>query len=392
VDLKVLFLSIYDPYEHVYGAGNHLRNLSESLKNLGCEVHVLVPGAKTRSSSKNGIYFHYLKSSPFRSIGEGIAFSLSSFRSVNEICDNYKIDVVHSQSPSGFGYALFQKKNRPFVVTLHGTSFGEIESYLNVPLSNVSINILRDAAVTQPLWALLTSIEYKKATKVIAVSNYLAKEADKYYHLPKGKVISIYNGVNLPDPKTSPTADAARVPNVLFVGRLVWRKGAQYLVDAAPQILSKYPDAKIRIVGLGEQKASLEKRVENLKITHAVEFLGKVSASQLRELYSQTDVFVQPSLYEPFGITILEAMSFSKPVIASCVGGIPEIINQGVDGLLVEPGNVLQLGGSILSLFSDSSIRRKYGRNAYEKVRTEFTWAKVARRTLKLYEDLLMNS
>jgi glycosyltransferase involved in cell wall biosynthesis len=388
--LKVLFLSIYDPYEHIFGAGNHLRNLSETLRDLGCEIHILIPGSKTNTQTKNGLYLHTVKTNLLRSQGNGIVFSATSYRSVNRICNDYKIDIIHSQSPSGFGYSIFRNKKRPFVVTLHGTSFGELSAYSNVPFSNFSTALMRDAILVQPLFALFTSIEYKRANKIIAVSKYLTQEAKNFYHLPKEKIVPIYNGVNLPELKSS-SSETEEGQNVLFVGRLIWRKGAQYLIDAFPQVLSAYPDAKITIVGSGEQKKFLQEKVKQLKIDDSVQFLSNVPSDRLWELYSQADVFIQPSLYEPLGITVLEAMSFSKPVIASRVGGIPELVQNGVNGLLVEPGNTNQLVEATKRLFSDPSLGRKYGQNAREKVEAQYTWKKIGQKTLQLYEELLVN-
>ena len=94
-------------------------------------------------------------------------------------------------------------------------------------------------------------------------------------------------------------------------------------------------------------------------------------------------------LYEPFGITILEAMSMRKPVVATRVGGIPEIITNEVEGLLVEPGNSLQLAKAISRMFSDSSERRRFGSNARKRVEKEFTWETIARKTFEFYSNLL---
>jgi glycosyltransferase involved in cell wall biosynthesis len=236
--------------------------------------------------------------------------------------------------------------------------------------------------------AFLTNIEYKYADKVVAVSKYSAEEARSYYHLARDKVISIYNGVNLPDLNVRSVEDQC-ARHILFVGRLIWRKGARYLIDAIPQVLIEFKDTQIKIVGSGEQKPFLEERARQLGIDKSVQFLGNVSAEDLASLYSEADIYVQPSLYEPLAITVLEAMSNGKPIVASRVGGIPELVTSGVEGLLVEPENAFQLGEAITNLFSDSTLRRKYGRNARRKVETGFTWTKIAQQTLNLYEDLL---
>jgi glycosyltransferase involved in cell wall biosynthesis len=310
-------------------------------------------------------------------------------RVINKICKRYDIDVVHGQSPSSFGYALARKR-LPLVVTLHGTSYGEIISYFGIPLSSISFASIRDAILTQPLWAFLTSLEYRFADKVIAVSEAIASEASRFYHLPKDKIAVIYNGVN---PSYSPDGNAREVENenqmILFVGRLIWRKGAKFIIDAMPQILAEYPDAKLFLVGHGEQEKILKKHVNELRIENSVFFLGKISDEELFHLYQETNVYVQPSLYEPLGIAIMEAMSMGKPVVASRTGGIQELIKGGEEGILVEPGNSLQLGKAILDVFSDSSFGKKMGDNARRRALRDFAWKAIAQKTLKLYENVL---
>jgi glycosyltransferase involved in cell wall biosynthesis len=176
---------------------------------------------------------------------------------------------------------------------------------------------------------------------------------------------------------------------ILSVGRLVWRKGYKYLIDAMLHVLSEYPNAKLVIVGHGEQGIPLQIYVKKLGIDGSVRFLDNVSREKLYSLYSEAEVYVQPSLYEPFGITILEAMSMRKPVVATSVGGIQEIITNGVEGLLVEPRNSSQLADAVINLLSDSSLRRKLGNKARERVEKEFTWEAIAKKNLALYNNLL---
>ncbi len=385
--MRVLFISVYNPYgKHGTGPGNHLRNLSEALQNLGCEVHILMPGKETSVKEKNGIILHLLKSHS-KLIGRDILFSLSCSKLVNQICDEYGIDVVHGESASSFGYALLNGRKRPYVVTIHSTAFGEISSYSTVPFSNITFGIARDVLVVQPIWHFLTKIECKFADRVVADSESIAEEARRYYRLKVNKVIPIYCGVKLTDTNER-SVENQNARNILFVGRLVWRKGAWYLIDAIPRVLTEFKDTKIKIAGSGEQKLFLEERTKKIGIDKSIQFLGSVSAEDLQHLYSEADIYVQPSLYEPLGIAVLEAMSMGKPIIASRVGGIPEMVTSGKEGLLVEPGNSFQLGEAIIHLISDSSLRRRYGRNARRKVETEFTWQKIAQQTLNLYEDL----
>lgn len=372
------------------GPRAHLRGLSKSLGKLGCEVHILVLNSTTIGRVVDGVQLHSFSPSlnPFLSIAvtRDYFFSLISFREVDRLCREYKMDIIHGQSPSSYGYGLQRRGDIPFVVTLHGTSFGEFASYFDVPLSSVNLNIIF-GAVGEMLAAFLTNIEYKCADKVIAVSKATAEETVRFYRLPKERVVAIHNGIDLPS--STDLREENEEHTILSVGRLTWRKGYKYLIEAMPNVLSEYPNAKLLLVGEGDQRMPLVQHARKLGIENSVLFLGKVSAERLHSLYHEADVYVQPSLYEPLGITILEAMSMRKPVVASRVGGIPELITNGVEGLLVEPGNSLQLARAIANILADSSCRRRFASNARKRVEKEFTWEAIAKKTFEFYTSLL---
>jgi glycosyltransferase involved in cell wall biosynthesis len=387
-NLRVLFLSLYDPCE-VSSISNHLRYLSKALNDIGCEVHILALGSEAENRDINGIQLHYVEPHFFRSFGKGFMFSLSSIGVTNKISKNYGIDIVHGQSPSSFGYALLSRARCPFVVTFHGTSFGEISSHSTVSIRNINFGLIRAAMFVQPSTAFLTIIEYKYADKLVAVSKAVALEAAMFYRLPEDKIVVIHNGVCLPRVSNVEIEDQNASQVILFVGRLIWRKGVKYLIDAMPKILAEYVDTKLLVVGNGEQRPFLEKRAEKLGIENSVQFLGNVSSENLYSLYNEADVYVQPSLYEPCGLAVLEAMSMGKSTVATRVGGIPELVTNGVEGLLVQPRNSLQLARAIINVFSDPSCRRRFGSNARKKVEREFTWEAIAKKTFEFYKNLL---
>lgn len=390
--LRVLFLSLFNPFVGESGPGSHLRGLSQSLNKLGCEVHILVLGSENSTRVVNGVQTHCLSSSsnPLLRIpvAKDSVSSLRARKEVDRLSREYKIDIVHGQSPSSYGYGLLRRLDIPFVVTLHGTSFGELLSYSGVPLSFINPTLIYNATFEMVL-AFQTYIEYRCADKVIAVSKATAEETERFYHLSRERVVAIHNGIDLSVFTDSrPEEDGKHT--LLSVGRLAWRKGYKFLIDAMPNVLSEYPNAKLLLVGdVITKNVPLQQQVRKLGIENSVHFLGRVPPERLYSLYHEADVYVQPSLYEPFGITILEAMSMGKPIVATRVGGIPELITNGVEGLLVESGNSLELARAIINVFSDSSRRKCFGRNARKRVEREFTWETIAKKTLELYKNLL---
>jgi glycosyltransferase involved in cell wall biosynthesis len=394
--ISIVIPAAFDPFVSETGPGAHVRGLSQSLCRLGCEVHILVPNSKDGNRTVNGVQLHYVSTSvnPFPDIpiAKDYVFSLISSARFREVVDGYcrehEVDIIHGMTPSLYEYGRMRKGHILSVITMHATAFGEFVSYFDVPLSFINPPLIINA-MSEMLNVFLGYPLFKRVDKVIAVSKAIKEELVRVYHLPRERVVAIHNGIDLSS-FTDLRVQEGKEHTILSVGRLAWRKGYKYLIDAMPNVLSEYSNAKLLLVGdVVTNEVPLQQYVRKRGIENSVLFLGNVSAERLFSLYHEAEVYVQPSLYEPFGITILEAMSMRKPVVATRVGGIPEIITNGAEGLLVEPRNSLQLGKAIINVFSDSSCRRRFGSNARKRVEREFTWEVIAKKTLEFYTNLL---
>lgn len=255
---------------------------------------------------------------------------------------------------------------------------------------------------------------YQNADGVIAVSRSMKEDVHKLYDVPLERIEIIHNGINLDQYK--PTIDPQvldrhgidrEVPYVLFVGRITRQKGIIHLVNAIRSI-----DAGVQIVlcagapdtrEIGEE---MERAVEEARrhtanpIIWIPEMLPK---EEITVLYSQASVFVCPSVYEPFGIINLEAMACETPVVASQIGGIPEVVIPEKTGLLVaidprsktdvEPANPQRfsadLAAAINQLLRVPEASRKMGKQARKRVEALFGWASVAAQTLGFYQKTL---
>lgn len=349
-------------------------------------MHILTIKKEVGGEINNHVYLHYFDSPLSTRFVQWLTFSIFSAKKIRSLCRNFGIDIIHDRSPSYNGSVLIKDKKLPFVVSLHGTSFGEITSYLKIPFNYASKSLLYDATIAQPSWAFLTRLEYKSAKKILAVSKAVADEAVRYYRLPNEKLVVVHNGVHILQVKEKEEENV-----ILSVGRMVWRKGFTYLIGAMPHILKEHPETKLILVGDGAYKRFLQDYVRKLRIQNSVLFYGNMPREKLFHLYARAQLYVQPSLYEPLGNTILEAMASEKPVIATNVGGIPEIITHGKDGLLIKPHSSLQIAQATKLLFSDASYRKNLGQNAKAKVKTHFSWESAAKKTLQIYEELLHN-
>jgi glycogen(starch) synthase len=181
----------------------------------------------------------------------------------------------------------------------------------------------------------------------------------------------------------------------LFVGRLVWIKGVDKLIRAMPYVLEKVPNAKLVIVGLGDMRDYLERLVRNLNLQDVVKFRFEFIPEEERIAhYAACDVAVYPSLYEPFGIVTLEAMSMEKPVVVGATGvsGMKEIVvTSGQDqcGFHINPNDPADIAWGIVNAIKDPEKKIQFGRNGRKRVLERFTWEQAAERTIQLYTELL---
>ncbi|MEM2386247.1 MAG: glycosyltransferase family 4 protein, partial [Candidatus Bathyarchaeia archaeon] len=213
-----------------------------------------------------------------------------------------------------------------------------------------------------------------------------------------------YNGVDPQkyDPQTVSQDQTARLrefygikpedPMILFIGRLVGVKGVDKLVMAMPHVLRKIPNAKLVIVGIGDLQDYLVNLVRMMKLQDSVKFNFQFLTEEERIIhYAACDVAVFPSLYEPFGIVTLEAMSMERPVVVGAAGvsGMREIVipfSEEQCGFHINPNDPADIAWGILSALENPEKKKWLGKNGRRRVLNEFTWDKIAEKTLVLYE------
>jgi glycosyltransferase involved in cell wall biosynthesis len=201
-----------------------------------------------------------------------------------------------------------------------------------------------------------------------------------------------YNGLDLEDFSRLPTR-RSRTASVLFVGGLEPRKGLEYLVLAMEQVVHEIPDARLVAVaktGFGgtDDWHFFEQLAGRAGLMDNVDFQESVSQETLLGFYSDCDILVLPSRTEGWGLSLMEAMACKKPVVASRVGGIPELVRDGTDGLLVGAGDVAGLSQAILRLLKDPDLRRRMGGAGKERVGM-YSWDATARIVLEEYRRVL---
>ena len=179
---------------------------------------------------------------------------------------------------------------------------------------------------------------------------------------------------------------------ILFVGRLVPEKGAQDLLEAFPDLLSAYPQARLLIVGEGPEIHALKEKVSRRRLASAVRFIPRVQHSDMPSIHNLADVFCLPSRPTPkwqeqFGMALAESMACGKPVVTTRTGSIPEVV--GETGLLVEPGDVSSLCEALSRLLQSAKLRRNLGEAARRRVEERFDATKTSQNIRAAYQSLL---
>jgi len=233
--------------------------------------------------------------------------------------------------------------------------------------------------------------------KIVALTNREKEDHIVFKIADENKFVVICSGVELNKYNELPFNENQNFKKELGIqenslivgtaGRLVPVKGLEFLIEAAKHIIPKYPDTLFMFTGDGYLRQDLEKKAFNLGIKENIIFLGwRDDAAKILSIY---DVFVLPSLNEGMGRVLIEAMALGKPIVASDIGGIPDLVTHGKNGFLVPPRNPKELAKHIQILIEDKAKREKMG-SAGKKMALNFSAENMVKKIEKLYEELLM--
>lgn len=233
----------------------------------------------------------------------------------------------------------------------------------------------------------IEKVMFKSAHLIIANSKH-TKEEIKGMGIPGDFIEVVYPGFDALSVKRGMVRRRHECINLLSVAICDPRKGLDTLLEATRRLNN--PKIKLDVVGddSSEYCKRLKKRVAAWGLEEKVIFHGVVGLEELSRFYSEADIFVLPSLYEPFGIVFAEAMSFGLPIIATNAGGIPELVEDGGNGFLVPPGDVDSLAEAIDKLASNAELRERFGRRSYERSEKLNTWEDCGKSIFKLLQTL----
>jgi len=344
-------------------------NILSELRKLGVEVYEIW----REKSGIKGLW-------PF--------YNVMALYKVSKLIKKNKINIVHGSNADGFLASIY--KEIPYVHTLHPVIASELDITGELMHALTKKRFHKFIVYKSLIYAEVIAVT--NADVIIAPSEFTKNEAVRYYKISPKKVVVIPHGVNIeeferfsPFSKTIMRKDSLRT-RILFVGRLVRRKGLIYLIRAC-ELLNKHYNIELRVVGNGPERKRLESYCK-MKGLDFVKFLGDLPRKKVIEEYLSCDIFCLPSLHEAFGIVLLEAMAAKKPVVATRVGGIPEVVVDGETGALVPPRDVEALAEALEKLIVDEGLRYRMGMKGYERARY-FTWKRAAKRLKEIYGSLL---
>lgn len=358
-----VFSAFYEPF--MSGAEMFVKELAER---LGDKYEIMIITAKLRSDLKTEENFGRYK---VIRVGEGNKFDkLRYIWLAPLVAKKINPDIFHAVMESYAGLALWFAKyifpGKPRILTLQS---GDLDAkfWSKVPI----------------LWSGI----HKTPDYITAISNFLAERARR---LGAKKVEVVPNGIDLGETKDILVNKESGRHRIICLARLSWEKDHKNLVAAMPKILEKYPDAEMIFVGDGPLAEDVRLRIKGLGLENKIKLLGKLPHKSALEEVAKSDVSICPSLAEGLGITFIEAQILGVPVIGTRIGGIPDVIEDGKTGLLIEPENSEAIALSIIKVFAmDETEKNKMIEAAKTSAKEKFDWKNIMERVDKIYQSLI---
>jgi glycosyltransferase involved in cell wall biosynthesis len=400
--LRIICPTYWYPQHAADTQATYVHDINRHLVRRGHSVTVVTPGLHSMAATDsfdgvdvvrfpmelpNDLTYGRVAQSQVNALGKVIRMLVmvhyleAQYRATVRVAKRVGGHVIHAHWAIPTGPAAVQAARRlglPSVITMHG---GDV--YLN---PEQGYDFPTRWYVRRPLrWTL------RSANALTAITEDCRRHALRA-GAPSESVRLVFNGTDLR--RFSPSeggrkADLRYGPHMVFACRQLFpRKGIRFLIEAAAQIRPRFPDLKIVIAGDGFERPDLEALARRLGIGDAVTFLGWVPNTALPPYYRSAALSVIPSLEEGFGIPAAEAMGCEVPVVASDAGGLPEVVEHGVTGLVVPRGDSHALAAAMEQLLSDPLMRRRMGVAGRERALRLFDWDRTAQHFERIYADI----
>jgi len=324
--------------------------------------------------SKELIYTHFHGQIPFKGgYGESLYQEIANYAVIAyELGKTYTFDIIHAHDWVTYpaGIAAKHASGKPLVVHVHATDFDRSGGSVNPAVYEIEKNGMHEA------------------DKIIAVSNLTRKTIIEKYGISPDKVVTVHNAVE-PDDEEKKLQYKRKIDDkiVTFLGRITMQKGPSYFIEAAAKVLTKMQNVRFVMAGSGELMRSVINHAASKRIGHHFHFTGFLKGDDVTRMFSLSDVYVMPSVSEPFGISPLEAMRSNVPVIISKQSGVSEVLKHAIK---VDFWDVDAIADAIYGILNYKGLKMMFDRLGKEEVE-DMTWDKTAKKINDIYTKLIQN-
>jgi glycosyltransferase involved in cell wall biosynthesis len=368
---RILFISYVS--NQYTGVGNRVYYLSRELVNKGHEVHVITKQGEYVSKEVNAYYVEIPKNVfkiPPVPLPQVSIFNLLAHKKFEEI--KYKInpDIVDVQHVHVSPFVHMIKEKNNLVLTCHGTEIGRtIGLYDRIPVGLIQFT------------STIEKYTLSKLNRIIAVSTRVKRELIDYYSVSKEKILLIPNGIDISEfinkQETSLNLHSKFNADYILinVGGYSRIKGIYEVIKALKHIRDL--NWIFIVIGGGPRKDLIlvKKLLKQYNLDNRVLLLGSLKKELVKNIVQEADVYLHPSLYESFGIAVLEAMALKKPIVASRIDSLEELVNDA--GILINVGNISGLANAIRNLLEDSELRKSLAQRAFQRA-LKYNWTNIA--------------
>lgn len=365
-----------------------MRETNNRLSELGHSIEVIAPAFKGLASHEiDGVSVNRFRYLP-KSIENITHDSGAPSKMKNPLM---KLRVL-PYLIAGFCYTTaYLLKKRPDCIKVHWPFPHGLMAWLGARLTGAKIiSVCHGAELAlvrgKPLLQKVLSWSLRQSDLVYCNSSHTLSQIRSLPGCADIPVEIVTYGSTLKDIPDNDTSSQPQKPIILSCGRVIERKGYPYLIKAMPEILKSVPDAQLYITSDGDYREKCEQLIKELGLEDSVTMTGYISNEELTQLYQDCAVYVHPSIIdsqgdtEGLGVVLIEALSNRKPVVASAVGGIVDVIKQGESGILVNEKSPQALAKAVTHLLSNPEVARELGEQGYQYGKQHFSWARIIER------------
>lgn len=286
-----------------------------------------------------------------------------------EIALREEFDIIHAHDWLTYMAGVTAKRisGKPLVVHMHATEFDRSGKNINSEVYN------------------LEKRGMSEADKVIAVSNLTRNIIINNYGIDPSKVVTVHNAVDFQDSKAVEIERGVPEKIATFLGRITYQKGPEYFIEAAHKVLKRYPNVRFVMAGSGDLLNRSIKRVAKLGISHKFHFTGFLRGREVQEMFAYSDIYIMPSVSEPFGISPLEAMQANVPTIISKQSGVAEVLNHAIK---VDFWDIDAIADSVYGLLKYPALSKMAVKHGLDEVNS-LKWDAAALKVKQVYSSLL---